>query len=267
MKTNLSNQTLISLRKLSTLSLAIAAMALVSAASSKADVVFDNLSNHEGGNTNSVFTSTGSTPNTFMGDAYVLAAGTTDITGFDLLPVNVTGTSYTGLKINIYVWGTVNTGTVNASTPAFSNLLGNYSVTSTGTFTSGFYYSFEGNPAGSAPGITLGTPLAISSTTIGITLNIQGTTDGVTYNNVNNLSSIIQYGMAPTVGSQVFNGYYRNANSEVNGNFTSTLRSLGVTNQSIGMRVFGDVTAVPEPTSLALVGAGSMLLLLRRRRA
>lgn len=200
-----------------------------------------------------------------MGDAYVLAAGTTTITGFDVFPVNLSGTAYTGLKINIFVWGTVNTNAASAGSPAFGNLLGSYDLTSSGTFTSGFFYPFEGSPVGSAPGISLGTPLAISSPTIGLSFNFQGTTDGVNYSSVNSLTSIIQYGMAPTVGSQVFNGYYRNANSETNGNFTSTLRSLGFQNQSLGLRIFGDVAPVPEPTTMALFGSSAVLLFLRRR--
>ena len=70
-----------------------------------------------------------------MGDGYNLAAGTTAITGFDVYPVNVSGVNYTGLKINIFVWGSVNTsGTVNATTPAFGNLLASYSLTSSGAF-------------------------------------------------------------------------------------------------------------------------------------
>ena len=262
MKTVSNLKSLRPLRKVSSLT-AVMAVALLSSASLKADVVFDNMSNYEGGNTNSHVASTSSTPNTFMGDAYVLAPGTTEITGFDIFPVNLSGTSYTGIRINIYVWGTVNMGTVNAGAPAFGDLLGSYSLTSSGTFDTGFFFPFEGSPVGSAPGIALGTPLAIPSTTIGVSFNYQGTTDGVTYNSINSLTSLIQYGMAPTVGSQVFNGYYRNAASEADGNFTSTLRSLGQQDQSLGLRVYG----VPEPSTLALLGGGAVLLFLRRRRA
>jgi hypothetical protein len=39
---------------------------------------------------------------------------------------------------------------------------------------------------------------------------------------------------------------------------------LGYTDQSLGLRIFSDV---PEPTTLALLGAGGVLLFLRRRRA
>jgi hypothetical protein len=245
-----------SLRKLSTLSLFVAAVSLILTATSQAAIVFDNMSNYENGVTGAAISSTASTPNTFMGEAYTLAAGTTTITGFDVYPVNLSGTSYNGLKITIYVWGTVNTGTVNATTPAFSNLLTSYTLTSAGSFNSGVYYPFESASPGVTPGITLGTPLAISSTTIGITFNYQGTTDGgVTYNNVNSLSSIIAYGTAPTVGSLVLGGatggYYRNANSEINGNFTSTFRSLGfLTNQSLAVRVYGNSTTATADIGL-----------------
>ena len=265
MKTNLLNLAQTSLRNFS---IAAAALGMLSAATAKADLVFDNISNAENSVPGAAITGTGSTPNSFMGAGYVLAAGTTAITGFDLFPVNFTSTSYTGLRINIYVWGTVNTGTVNAAAPAFSNLLGNYTVDSSGSFAGGgTYFPYEGATVGASPGYTLATPLAISSTTIGLTFNYQGTTDGVNYANINALTSIISYGTAPTVGSQLFNGYYRNANSEVNGNFTSTLRSLGLTDQGLAVRVFGNVTPAPEPTTMALLGAGGVLLFLRRRRA
>jgi hypothetical protein len=246
-----------------------AAAALFSLETSKADVVYDDISDYENGVSGATVTSSGSTPNTFMGGGYVLTPGTVDITGFDFYPVNLTGTTYTGLKINFYVWGGVNTGTVNATTPAFNNLLGSYSFTAPGTFTSGYYYSFENAASpGSSPGLTLPTPLAISRTTIGITINIQGTTDGTTYNSINNLTSVITYGTAPTVGSDVFNGYYRNANSEANGNFTSALRTLTEPDQGLAMRVYGDIVPVPEPTTMALLAASGLgLLALRRQRA
>ncbi len=248
--------------------IAIVAMGALSITAAKADVVFDNVSNFENSVLGADITGTSSTPNTFMGDAYVLSAGTTTITGFDLFPLNfTTATTFSGLRVTFYVWGTVNTGTVSAATPAFGNLLGTYTFD---TATPGFgpggdVYSIEND--GITPGYTLATPLALSGTTIGLTFNYQGTVDGVNYSTVNNLTSLISDGTAPSVGSQLFNGYYRNANSEVNGNFTSTLRSLGLNNQSLSLRVYGDVTPVPEPTSLALIGAGGLALLALRRRA
>jgi hypothetical protein len=236
----------------------LAALGLFTAATAQAQLAF--------GNTPTGFAaySTSSTPNYFMGDAYNLAAGTTEITGFDLFPVNVTGINFTGLEINIYVWGTVNTtGTVNATTPAFSNLLGSYSFTSSGSYNTGFYFPFQSATPGVTPGITLSTPLSIPSTQIGITINYQGTTNGTTYASYNNLTSIISSN-APTVGSEVFAGYYRNANTEVNGNFTSSLRSLGGlgTYQSLAMGIY----TVPEPATTAMFGIGAAALLIFRRR-
>lgn len=246
--------------KLSMTTLAAVSLVLVAAGTAEAtSVVFDNMSSYESGNASATVNSTGSTPNTFMGDAYTLAAGTTEITGFDIFPVNASGTSFTGIKITIDVWGNVNMGAVNATTPAFGNLLGSYTLTSSGSFTTGFFFPFEGSPVGSTPGISLGSPLAIPGTTIGLSFNYQGTTDGVNYNSFNGLSSIISAGTTPTVGSDVFDGYYRNANSETDGNFTSTLRLLGLTDQSLGVRIYGDNN---NATTADVPDAGSTLMLL-----
>jgi len=100
---------------------------------------------------------------------------------------------------------------------------------------------------------------------IGVTFNYQGSTDGgATYNNINSLTSLISYGTPPTVGSLQFSGYYRNAASEVNGNFTSSLRTLGNPNEGLGLRIYG--VAVPEPSSMAVAGLGMAMLLVIRRR-
>ena len=102
-------------------------------------------------------------------------------------------------------------------------------------FVDGYFYPLTG--------VTLSSPIALTGTTVGLTFNIQGSTDGVTFTNVNSLTSLVAYGDAPTVGSTVFNGYYRNANSETNGNFTSSLRTLGNDNESLGVTIYGTVAA------------------------
>ena len=248
----------------------------MAATASQAAVVFDNMTAVEAGTPGAVVTATSSTPNTFMGDAYGLAAGTTSITGFDFFPVNLSGTAFTQLKMNVYIWGTVNTGTVNATTPAFSNLLSTFSVTSAvSTFPTGSYFSFESASPGVTPGITLNTPINVTGSSIGFTMNVQGSTDGLTFASVTSLSSLITYGAAPTVGSTVLGGavggYYRNANSEVNGNFTSTLRSVGTspTSEALALRVYGTVSAVPEASTWLMMGLGLAaigLLALRRQQ-
>jgi hypothetical protein len=231
-------------------------------ASTRGQLVFDNMSIFESGSASAGVTATSSTPNTWMGDAYNLAGGATAITGFDIYPVNLSGTAFNALKITIDVWGSVNLGTVNATTPAFGNLLGSYVFTSSGTFNSGFYYNFEGSPNGVNPGVTI-SPLSIPSTQIGLSFNYMGSTDGgVTFFSTNSLTSLISYSNAVSVGSEVFNGYYRNANSEANGNFTSSLRSLGLQGQSLAVRIY----SVPEPTTVAFAVIGSAALLVFRRR-
>ena len=245
-----------------------AALIAACAGTASAALLFDNATAFETAPPTESFTATGSTPNTFMGDAYGLVPGATSITGFDIYPVNLSTTNFTGLKINIFVWGTVNTGAVSAATPAFSNLLGSFTLTTgTGAFNSGSFFPFEGSPVGSAPGITLGAPLAIPSNVIGLTFNYQGTTDGTNYSSINSLTSLIVLGAAPTVGTNILGGatggYYRNANSETNGNFTSALRSVTGTNENLAVRIYGDV---PAPGACALVGLGG-LAFARRRRA
>jgi hypothetical protein len=234
---------------------------------SQAVVVFDNISALQAGTPGATITSTGSTPNTFIGDAYTLTAGTTQITGFDVFTGNLTGTTYTALKLNLYVWGGVNLGAASVATPAFSNLLGSYTFNAVGSYASGFYYSFQNVVAGSAPALSLLTPVAVPGTAVGVTINVQGSTDGVNFAAVNSLTSMITTGVPATVGSNVFNGYYRNAASESNGNFTSTLRSLGLTNQSMALRIYGDVTPVPEASTWLMMGLGLGLLALRHRKA
>ncbi len=248
-----------SIRKLFPIFASVSPMCFAHASTARAgSVVFDNLTAQQNLAAGSAVNVTGSNPNTFMGDGYILTAGTTKISGFDFAAANLTGTNYTGLEVNLDVWGNVNTGTVNSTTPAFGSLLGTYTITATGSFNSGVLYYLST--------VTLSTPLAISGTTIGLTFNVQGTTDGTNYSSANALTSVIESGVAPTVGAAVFNGYYRNANSETNGNFTSTLRSLGLQDQTIGVRIYGDSSSssTPEPATFGMVGMG-LLVMLRRR--
>jgi hypothetical protein len=246
--------------------LCVSALTIMAAlgASARADVVlYDNVTPFETAVSGAAVTATGSTPNTFMAGGYTLDPSVTSITGFDAIPVNLSGTAFDHLQITIFVWDTVNvSGTVNAVTPAFSNLLGTYTWTAAGAFSTGFFFPFEGSPTGTSPGLTLATPLALADNQIGLTFNYQGSTDGgLTYVSATSLTSLIAYGAAPTVGTSVFNGYYRNAAGETDGNFTSTLRSLGQTNQTVAVRIFG----VPAPGAAVVVCICGVAAVRRRR--
>ena len=207
---------------------------------------------------------TSSNPNTYMGDAYTLAPGTTQITGFDLFPLNATVNNYVGLEVNVWVWGAVNTsGTVNAANPAFSDLLGSYTATASGTFSSGYYFPFEDVP-GTSPGFTLPAPLSIPSTTIGLTFSYEGTLDGTTYATARNLTSIITSN-APTAGSTALNGYYRG--SSTTGNFTSAINTISGGTYNVAVDIY-TASPVPEPSALTLACLGAAGLFgLRRRKA
>ena len=219
-------------------------------------MVFDNVNNGES------LTGTGSTPDTFIGDGYNLAPGTVDLTSFVLYPVNfTTSTTFTNIQETVYVYGAVNnTGTVSATTPAFSNLLGSFTATIAGSFGINSYF-----PTTLTPTVPLVLP--VGTTQIGLSFSDQGSTDGgVTYALTQGLTTIISDTTTPLVGSDVFNGYYRNVNSETNGNFTAGIRSLGLTNQSAAVVINGDIVAVPEPASTAVLAIGGAGILVRRRR-
>jgi len=242
------------------LPLVLGAAVFSGATEAKADLTFDNFTLAPN------ITGTSSTPNTFMGGGYTLASGTTSINGFDLYPVNFTANTYTAIKATVYVWGSVNMGAVGVGSPAFGDLLGTYTQTFTiggGGLLPNNYLPIEGDGV-STPGFSLGSSLAISGPTIGLTFSYQGSTDGVNFSTANSLTSIISYGAPASIGANVFNGYYRNASAEADGNFVSSLRSLGLTDQSVAVRIYG--TVVPEPTSMALAGLGCAVLVIFRRR-
>lgn len=244
--------------KLATLLMAVT-LGFASASFGQGVVVFDNMSIVENSAPNdSAYL--GSTPNSFMGDGYLLTPGTTTITGFDFFPVNGTAsTSFIGLNAVVYVWGSVNKGTVNSSTPAFGNLLATYTLAVPSYLIpppGGYAYPVEGSPAGSAPGLTLPTPLTISGTNIGITVNFEGTTDGVNYSSYDYLTPLVTFSNAPSVGGLDFNGFYYNASSEMNGNFIEGVGSFGYTFQGVGLRVFGiigPVVPVANPQTVSVL--------------
>lgn len=206
-------------------------------------LVFDNWSNFENYNPLAYAAWTPDTPNSFMGDGYQLTPGTTNITGFDFIPMNGTSNNLLGVKINVYIWGSINQGAVGPSTPAFGNLLGLYTATLSQSIPSSNYFAFESFPPGSAPYITLNPPLAIPGTNVGITINYEGTVDGTTYSNMDDLTSLVTYGLPDSVGGADFNGFYINNNSEMNGNFIEGYTQFigGYPFQTVGLRIYGNI--------------------------
>ena len=220
----------------------------------------------------------------FEGEAYVVPAGTTDLTGMDFWFGNSTndstlspypqynggaGTTYNALKVTIYVWGTVTPSpllnssnpALSPTNPAFSNLLATESFVDHSTVpvdTHAYAYEDQGAP-GVFPGISfanLSGPVALNGlTTVGITINVQGSTDGgTTFANIAGLTPLIDADVPPTVGATQTDAFYINDSGEANGNFTSGPHYFQEQNssgtvvpfnyQAVTTRVYGDGPAV-----------------------
>ena len=217
---------------------------------------------------------TTSTPNTFIGEAIDgSAAGglAPKLTGFDCAIVNFTGATVTttNLRLNAYVWGThLNSGAGNV----FSNLLATYTVDfGPVSLATSSFIPIESATPGVTPGVVLATPLQLTSNqNWGMTFNWQTeTATPGTYVSTNNFTQALRVTGPFAVGTPDFAapnfGYYRNAGSENTGNFLfSSARNIGA-NSGVYMRAYAE--AVPEPTSLAVLGLSGLTLIARRRKA
>jgi hypothetical protein len=218
---------------------------LLSSQAVRGALLYDNITGIENGSAGGYDYSPSG--DSYVGGAYVLPAGSEDLTGFDLLLKNTSSTTFTGIKIYIFVWGAVNTtGTVNAATPAFSDELGIYQFGATVTLRPGQEIHEENGQPGTTPSLPLATPLQLNGDTIiGLTFNVQGTTNGLTYTSVTGLTTLFSSGAPPTAGQNLFDdAFYLNLNGETNGNFTGgPYTSSGFTDLNFTTRVFGDIAA------------------------
>jgi hypothetical protein len=225
---------------------AAAAMALLSASASAvyAGVDYDNLITIENDTTKTGGFGVTPANDTFIGGAFTLSPKATDITGFDLVGDNMTSTNFTDVEVFVYVWGTVNTGTVDTSHPAFSNLLNEYGY-DLGPAAANSVIDLQYLP-GAIPDLPVSPALQLSgSTTIGLTVNYMGSTDNVNYASVTGLTSYLSESLPPSPGSNPLPGFYRNNATETDGNFVSALRNVGNTPYlNLTATIYGDIPAV-----------------------
>jgi hypothetical protein len=219
----------------------LVATALISGSAAHADVLYDNITAPGPFGIGAASTSEPpQTPNSWFGDAVNLAASASDITGVDLFVQNDSGESFNAFRGTIDIWGLVNTGTVNSSSPAFGDLLGSDSFGGSGNYPNNGGQGFVGN--GGLPGLAFTNPIDINgASTIGISINIQWSNNGGgTFASYNNAGALLAYNGTTATGSGVFNGYYVNLAGESNGNFVTPLQSNGKSNQGIYIRIDGD---------------------------
>jgi hypothetical protein len=273
-------------RRLKQLRTAVAVMGFLPMAKAEADTLFDNASaafannfNSTGGTTATATYTVARVADTFIGGGYILPAGTADIYGFDPFPINGTSQTLSVVAITMYVWGSVNTtGTVNPSTPAFSNLLGTVTDFIDYSSVGGLPPGFFGTPGGATANgngdpygaFVLSKPIVLPNTTVGVTFNNQGSVDGgATFNSLQGLTSLIPYNVGPTVGTAIFNGFYRNGynsgsgaigSAETDGNFRSPLNTFNTSSGPLPnesgpmMRLYGDVGAITPDNWLSTAG-------------
>jgi hypothetical protein len=231
------------------------ALALLVAAQARSQItVYD-------GRTGAVLTFTGSTPRTYMGQAFDIAdpGVAPAITGMHITLVGAAAFNYANTLIRMQFWNNYSSG----SNPVFSNPAGGAQLFTTGPMseTGATAWTFTLNFAA---------PIALNGLTgHGLSVNWQSDPTGTgTFADDSNLTAALRgsgsANIAIGVNDNPGSGYYRNASGETDLNFQSSdARSLsGVTN---GGLVF-DLVAVPEPGCLALcILAGAAAWTSRRR--
>jgi hypothetical protein len=255
----------------------VASMVSAPGAFGASSLLFDNISPLFASTTSSSegLYNTGDNPGSeYMGGIYVLPAGTSQITGYDVLVVNDIGDTGTQdangaevynssamtlnyVKITTYFWGGYNQALVNSSAPAisatnpaFSDLLGTQTTPAENVgLPTGYTQLFVGGPpyetaTPSGPGLTLSTPVNLPTgvTTVGVTFTITASsTSAGPFVNYPLLTPGVTEGNPPTVGGQL-NGFFENTSGETNGNFDEFPYTFGLTDNAVGTRLWGTIS-------------------------
>jgi hypothetical protein len=208
------------------------------------------------------------------GQAALLAAGTTSISGMDFDMVSSAATTFTDLQLQVSFFGAY-TGGFSAASPTFTSLLGTVNIDlGAATLAASTYYVF--GPTGGTPAVTFA-PINLTQTgKVAVEYLWRGdlgTGQGLVY------TDAVQMGLnltaAPTIGSnpssfQVL--YYDKTPSQstpsssaisLNENEYLYFGGSPSVNEDFATRFY--TTPVPEPASMAVLGLGAMALIRRRR--